>query len=56
MEIFPLPAFLSNCLDLRECPDENDEEKDGDDDADDDLHLHVLPELLPLNPDGRSEK
>ena len=33
-------------------PDDDGDDDDGDDGSDDDLHLHVLPEHLPLHPDG----
>ena len=38
---------------LRGGPDDDGDDDDGDDGADDDLHLHVLPERLPLHPDRR---
>jgi hypothetical protein len=34
--------------------DDDDDNDDDDDDADHDLHLHVLPEVLPLDLDGRA--
>ena len=34
-------------------PDDDGDDDNGDDGSDDDLHLHVLPEHLPLDPDGR---
>lgn len=39
---------------LGEYPDQKDEDQKSDDNADDDLHLHVFPELLPFNSDGRA--
>ena len=39
---------------LRRRDDDDDDDDDGDDDADDDLHLHVLPEVLALDLDGRA--
>ncbi len=50
---FRTPTKLGGLPNLAEEPDENDDDDDGHDDPDDDLHLHVLPELLPLDPDGR---